>query len=195
MVINKKRLLIVKHSHSKKADLSLSTNAIVILILAITILGLGLTFVRGLFKQAETKVAETFSATELANPPTMDKPVTITPGLLNIRLGKSGKAVIANFNPKPVDRYCQLKGGTGIAIPPDGLTATGSKLYASGSGAKIPREGTNTWVLAIEALSPGTGLYSFQVDCCNSNTGGTGCDTITPDTVKYSIDLVVHVTT
>src|SRR3989338_5909455 len=104
MVINKKRLLIVKHSHSKKADLSLSTNAIVILILAITILGLGLTFVRGLFKQAETKVSETFSATELANPPTRDNPVTIAPGILTLRQDSSGRAVIAYFNPEPKTR-------------------------------------------------------------------------------------------
>src|SRR3989344_8576574 len=98
MVMNKKRLLIVKHLHSKKADLSLSTNAIVILILAITILGLGLTFVRGLFKQAETKVAETFSATEVENPPTRDNPVTISPGLMTLRQKESGKAVIAYYN-------------------------------------------------------------------------------------------------
>jgi hypothetical protein len=61
----------------KKGDLSLSINAIVILILAITVMGLGLTFIRGLFKGATEKLGSALQATELQNPPSSEKPITI----------------------------------------------------------------------------------------------------------------------
>src|SRR3989344_2440253 len=97
----------MRHYKSKKADLSLSTNAIVILILAITILGLGLTFVRGLFKQAETKITEVTSSTELANPPTRDNPLTTTPSQLDVRQGKIGKILVAYLR-TGADAACTL---------------------------------------------------------------------------------------
>lgn len=182
----------MKHSHSKKhskkADLSLSTNAIVILILAITILGLGLTFVRGLFKQAETKVAETFSATELANPPTRDNPVTIAPGLLTLREGKSGKAVIAHYNPKAGNMFCRLAGGTGTGTG-------GASILMSSEEATIPRDGTNTWVVAVSAgTGVGTKLFSFGIDCCRDSQASAVCATGV-DHAVYSKDLVVKVET
>ena len=154
---------------SKKGDLSLSTNAIVILILAITILGLALTFVRGLFKQAETKVAETFSATELSNPPTKDNPVTISPGILTLRQKESGKAVIAYYNADPDTRTCSV---TSLGQRP---TVTWLSVAASSATAQVPRDGINAWTISVasttsNAADKGTVLASFKVDC---GAGGT----------------------
>ncbi|MDP7610765.1 MAG: hypothetical protein QGH19_03290, partial [Candidatus Woesearchaeota archaeon] len=79
----------------KKGSLNLSMNAIVVLILAITMLGLGLTFMRGLFKQATERVTEAVSAQELVNPPTVDSPLTAAPGDITIRTKEVGKIIVA----------------------------------------------------------------------------------------------------
>jgi len=62
---------------SKNAALELSINAIIILILAITMLGLGLTFTRGLFKSASSKMFQAVEGTSLKNPADAEHPVTI----------------------------------------------------------------------------------------------------------------------
>ena len=92
----------------KKSSLSLSMNAIVILILAITLLGLGLSFMRGLFKQMETKTTAVVEAQELANPPTRDMPITTAPGSITLRSTEKGKVLLAFMNIEAGDRYCNL---------------------------------------------------------------------------------------
>lgn len=62
---------------SKNAALELSINAIIILILAITMLGLGLTFTRGLFQSASSKMFQAVEGTSLKNPADAEHPITI----------------------------------------------------------------------------------------------------------------------
>lgn len=184
----------MKYHKSKKADLSLSTNAIVILILAITILGLGLTFVRGLFKQAESKVSETFSATELANPPTRDNPTTIAPGILNLRQKESGKAVVAYYNTYNGQIYCKLEKGTAQGVA---AVIAAVSIEISSSEALIQEDGINSWVISVGAsdTASGTLLQPIKIRCGATKAAsattfptGAGASTITKD-------LVVTVTT
>ncbi len=157
----------MRHSSSKKADLSLSTNAIVILILAITILGLGLTFVRGLFKQAESKITEVTSSTELANPPTSDNPLTTTPGQLEVRSGKTGKIVVAYLNTN-ADASCVLsKDKTGGEDP--------AIVTVSSGPVPVKNDRIGVWTAAVKGNSEGTGIYTFTMIC--------GSDTAKKDVV------------
>ena len=152
----------MKYSRSKKADLSLSTNAIVILILAITILGLGLTFVRGLFKQAENKISEVTSSTELANPPTKDNSMTTSPSQLILRQGDVGKVLIAYLNSGSDPAACTL------TQPSFSGTSVGD-FQVSAEEITVDRDKINIWTAAFEASSAdvGTGLYTFKMTGAN----------------------------
>ncbi len=112
----------------KKADLSLSINSIVILILAITVLGLGLTFIRGLFKQAEAKTQSAFEATKLKKVPTseepisVDSPITMNPsnkktieiGIYNPQTGDPEQATLTGVKPDLVATDCVNSEGTKV---------------------------------------------------------------------------------
>ncbi len=154
----------------KKASLSLSMNAIVILILAITLLGLGLSFMRGLFKQMETKTTAVVEAQELANPPTRDMPITTAPGSITLRSTEKGKILLAFMNIEAGDRYCQL----------DMLDSAGAKILQDGSDILIynddvitvGKDNTLTWTISVDASkgSTGTQIVSAKM-CCDEDSG------------------------
>ena len=162
----------------KKGSLNLSMNAIVVLILAITMLGLGLTFMRGLFKQATERVTEAVSAQELVNPPTVDSPLTAAPGDLTIRTKEVGKIIVAYLSQHSGADDCTLSkafsAGTDVAT-----------IAASNQAVSMQQDQINTWTLAltpIVANSPGTGIYTITMTC----TGGSG--------TSYNKDIVITTT-
>ena len=144
----------------KKASLSLSINAIVILILAITMLGLGLTFMRGLFKQATAKVESAVSAQELTNSPTTDNVLTITPSELTLRQKDVGTAVIAYLSTYTSSDSCTLT----TPVPKTGGTDVAA-ITASGQAIAMTQDQINTWTAAINPKTgltlPATGLYTI----------------------------------
>ena len=136
---------------NKKSSLSLSINAIVILILAITMLGLGLTFMRGLFTQATSKIEAAVSAQELANPPTVDNPVTLYPSTLTLRKNEQGKILLAFMHTEGSDRDCTL----GIVDKDDDAVSPGSADYGNymiynGGAVTMPADKIYTWAITID---------------------------------------------
>src|SRR3989344_3329798 len=158
---------------NKKADLSLSINAIVVLILAITMLGLGLTFMRGLFKQATEKVEAAVSAQELTNPPTIDNPLTVAPSELTLRKDKKDKITIAFLN-TGAERICAL------SAPIFGIGAASASLTYNMNGATMKTDQINTWTVGVSAgATAGTDLFTLTMTCMAD---------------KYTKDIVILVT-
>lgn len=160
-----KKEVFVVLKDNKKGALELSINAIVILILAITMLGLGLTFIRGIFENLQTKVSEAVSASELINPPTRDNVLTAAPGDITFRKGEKGEVVLAFMNAETAStsRYCKLSivntGGTNVA----------NTIYST-KEVKMASEQINTWMLALSyntgvTTTPVTGLYTATMTC------------------------------
>ncbi|NQV09489.1 hypothetical protein HQ529_06585 [Candidatus Woesearchaeota archaeon] len=87
-----------KRGSQKKGSLSLSVNAIVVLILAITMLGLGLGFMKGMFAKVSSQVESAISATELENPATADRPMTMSAKDINLKRGESFRLDLGYFN-------------------------------------------------------------------------------------------------
>lgn len=188
---------------NKKSSLSLSINAIVILILAITMLGLGLTFMRGLFKQATEKVEASVSAQELTNPPTVDNTMTISPGKVTLRTKDVGKALIAFMNTGG-ENYCALgvyeAGATPVApITPD---SNAKIIYNDGASGKMVIDQINTWTLSIIGSKEDAGDTEVftAVMCCDDtkNTKALLFPTATPKVCvgdsQFKKDLVVTYT-
>ncbi len=162
----------------KKASLNLSMNAIVVLILAITMLGLGLTFMRGLFKQATERVTEAVSAQELVNPPTVDNQITAAPGDVTMRTKGTGKVIIAFMSTYSGTDSCSL-----TAAKTAGTEVVDAS--ASSSSVNMQQDQINTWTVALtNKATPvtGTGIYTATMTC----TAGT--------TRTYTKDIVVTVT-
>lgn len=82
----------------KKASLALSTNAIVVLIIAITILGLALAFTRNIFGTLTGQIENIGQQTLIDNPPTFDKPMTLSKQEFDIRRDKSVSLGIGFYN-------------------------------------------------------------------------------------------------
>ena len=72
----------------KKGSLALSTNAIVVLIIAITILGLALAFTRNIFGSLGKQIEDIGKQTLIENPPSFDKPMTLSKEEFDIRRGR-----------------------------------------------------------------------------------------------------------
>ena len=141
----------------------MSMNAIVILILAITMLGLGLTFMRGLFKQATEKLTEAVTAKELVNPPTEDNPLTTAPGELTLRLNKeSGKIIVAYMNSLSSDDDCGLSVGTAVGT---GIATAQLSYYPSDVAMKP--EQINTWTIGVDPTADGTVIFPITMACTN----------------------------
>ena len=150
---------------NKKADLSLSINAIVILILAITMLGLGLTFMRGLFKQATEKVESAVNVQQLTNPPTADNPLTVSPAALTVRSTKSDKLLAAFLNTGG-ERGCALTKSTGIGAAGVDPASGGITLILNTNPATMKTDQINTWTVGVTAgTATGTGLYTLTMTC------------------------------
>ena len=146
----------------KKSSLSLSINAIVILILAITMLGLGLTFMRGLFKQMESKVSEAVSASELTNPPTVDNVMTLAPSDLTLRKDKNGEVMVAFLNTGP-SRSCELTSEHGAG------TDDVSTVLISSSAVTMDTDQINTWLVSVQALTTeDTEIETLTMECGGS---------------------------
>ena len=163
----------------KKGSLNLSMNAIVVLILAITMLGLGLTFMRGLFKQATERVTEAVSAQELVNPPTVDSPLTAAPGDITMRTKDVGKIIVAYMSQHSGVDECTLT----ISATPAGIDVV--TIAANNQAVFMQQDQINTWTLAltpIAANSPGTGIYTAIMTC------------ITGTTKTYNKDIVITTT-
>jgi hypothetical protein len=146
----------------KKGSLNLSMNAIVVLILAITMLGLGLTFMRGLFKQATERVTEAVSAQELVNPPTVDSPLTAAPGDITIRTKEVGKIIVAYLSQYSGVDDCTLT----IGDTPAGTNVV--SIAASSSSVSMQQDQINTWTLAVTNKADpviGTGIYTATMTC------------------------------
>jgi hypothetical protein len=82
---------------SRKADLSLSTNAIVVMIIAIVILGLALTFTRTIFQKLGGQIGN-LGEQSIEEPPSYDKPLTLTSTSLEVRKGQSKNMGVAVYN-------------------------------------------------------------------------------------------------
>lgn len=179
---------------NKKSSLSLSINAIVILILAITMLGLGLTFMRGLFKQATEKVEAAVSAQELTNPPTIDNVMTISPGKTTKRLKDVGKVLVAFMN-TGAESYCALSvyNNSGVKMVPDGSDMV---IYNDGATtSKMTIDQINTWTISILAdlTDAGTTEVYTALMCCHLTDGdkAESCDT---ESTQFKKDFVVTYT-
>ena len=163
----------------KKGSLNLSMNAIVVLILAITMLGLGLTFMRGLFKQATERVTEAVSAQELVNPPTVDSPLTAAPGDITMRTKDVGKIIVAYMS--------QHSGVDDCILTIDDSSPAGASVVsiaASSSSVYMQQDQINTWTVALtskDGSATGTGIYTATMACSTSST-------------SYNKDIVVTVT-
>ncbi len=143
---------------NKKSALNLSINAIVILILAITMLGLGLTFMRGLFSQATSKVEAAVSTQELANPPTIDNPVTLYPNTLSLRTNEQGKTLLAFMHAEGDSRDCTLSVmdkddlkvepgvPAGTPLPP----IYGNYMIYNMDAVTMPPDKIYTWTITID---------------------------------------------
>ena len=83
---------------NKKGDLALSTNAIVVLIIAITILGLALAFTRNIFGSLGKQIEDIGKQTLIDNPPTFDKPMTLSKEEFDIRRGTSVSLGVGFYN-------------------------------------------------------------------------------------------------
>ena len=162
----------------KKGSLNLSMNAIVVLILAITMLGLGLTFMRGLFKQATERVTEAVSAQELVNPPTVDSPLTAAPGDLTMRTKDVGKIIVAYLSQYSGVDECTLT----ISATPAGIDVV--TIAANNQAVFMQQDQINTWTVALTSIdgsATGTGIYTATMACSTSST-------------SYNKDIVVTVT-
>ncbi len=170
---------------NKKSALNLSINAIVILILAITMLGLGLTFMRGLFKQATTKVEAAVSAQELVNPPTVDSPLTVAPAEISVRSGKQDKSTAAFLNTKGTV-LCQLddasKGGGGTA-----------SVVLNKNPSKMTTDQINTWTISVTGTTEGTQLYTLTMSCGVDDDLSTTLESGEIDDT-YTRDVVITIT-
>ena len=192
----------------KKASLEISMNAIVILVLAIAILGLGLTFIRGIFKGITAKVEEAVSAGEIVNPPTRDRPVTITPPSVELRQGENSETKIAFMNIQPSQK-CYSLGLTGT-VQADGcvsqtacrcdFTATSPCKVAmvfSNDDYSMQKDAINMWTVTVNpkvdllgATDPASKTYLYTATFTEVT-----CGTTTPvlNGAKYSRDFVVKV--
>lgn len=145
----------------KKSSLNLSINAIVILILAITMLGLGLTFMRGVFKQMEEKVAETVSASELINPPTVDNVLTLAPSDITLRSGKNGEVTAAFLN-NGAKRNCNLAASTVL------VGDESADVLLNEQPVEMETDQINTWLISVTGTATGTEITTLTMNC-----GGT----------------------
>tara|TARA_Y100000310_G_scaffold309737_1_gene354175 strand:- start:456 stop:965 length:510 start_codon:yes stop_codon:yes gene_type:complete len=162
----------------KKGSLNLSMNAIVVLILAITMLGLGLTFMRGLFKQATERVTEAVSAQELVNPPTVDSPLTAAPGDLTMRTKDVGKIIVAYLSQYSGVDECTLT----ISATPAGIDVV--TIAANNQAVFMQQDQINTWTVALTSIdgsTTGTGIYTATMACSTSST-------------SYNKDIVITTT-
>lgn len=209
---------------SKRADLSLSINAIVILILAITILGLGLTFVRGLFKQAEGRVSGIIDSGELTSPPTNDNPMTLTPKQITMRNKEQTKVDLAFLNNLGVPKQCKLSilvnddSGAIKEVNTDALVIGTNKKIKDFityhlSNVGMDPDKIRLWTLALNGKKfvdnsapskPTAGTLVFTASmCCNSDGADLNtdfeCDDANTDPAKERIqftkDFLVTVTT
>jgi len=194
---------------NKKSSLSLSINAIVILILAITMLGLGLTFMRGLFKQATERVQSAVSAQELVNPPTVDNPMTIAPGKLTVRdkSGSVAKALIAFMN-TGADKYCSLKvhmsDATSTLINPTDTVILPPIIYNNLVPTKVMAiDQINTWTLSVigyQGVGAGNTDLFTAIMCCDETLAElpiatTKCGDVPANNNEfYKKDLIVTYT-
>ena len=177
----------------------MSMNAIVILILAITMLGLGLTFMRGLFKQATTKMESAVGSHELTIPPTRDEPITAAPGEIKMRSTEQGKTIIAFMNTESVDLKCMMGVYDSSATPKDINTDTASLIdgiYSSAKTGTMTPDQINTWTIIVEAgdaTVPTTQVVTAQI-CCHAIAPnlGDGCDDA--GEYEYTKGLTVRVT-
>jgi hypothetical protein len=189
----------------KKASLNLSMNAIVVLILAITMLGLGLTFMRGLFKQATERVTEAVSSQELTNPPTRDNPLTAAPGEASFRDTKKQKILLAFMNPEAGAKYCQLgiEDSTGNDVSCTGACAADKiAIFNSAvSSSALDPDQINVWTLvidggAISTTSWGTDTsrtYVLSANMCCQTSTATSINCAGTGVTQYKKDILITI--
>lgn len=166
----------------KKADLSLSINAIVILILAITVLSLGLTFIRGMFKSAGSKIEGAISLAELDSQPTIEKPITV-PETVEVPSTGSTTIKIGIFNPdpsaefkdaKPILSECIKAGATAAASDSTDTetTETEAQVFTLTTTTQTIAKRSSAAYKAILQTESSGGTY-----VCTLKTSGSGIDT------------------
>ena len=172
----------------KKADLSLSINTIVILILAITVMGLGLTFIRGLFKGAQEKLGGALQATELDNPPTAEKPITID-AQVEVSINEERTLKIGIYNPgtgttdgmravSPVLSNC-------IHISTPGVNVAATDFLLASPAQDIAPRGIGAYAAVLKYTGTKTGTF-----ICTVIAGGTGAtipSTITKPSAHFYV--------
>ena len=181
-------------------------NAIVVLILAITMLGLGLTFMRGLFKQATERVTEAVSSQELTNPPTRDNPLTAAPGEASFRDTKKQKVLLAFMNPEAGAKYCQLgiedSSGNDVSTSCSSSCATDKIAIFNDavSSSALDPDQINVWTLVIDGSTITWGgdtskTYVLSSNmCCEtaaSKPASIGCGAT--GVTQYKKDILITV--
>ncbi len=195
----------------KKADLSLSMNTIVILILAITLLGLGLTFLRGLFKNIESKVEEGLAAGQIDVSLTADRPMAVTPEMIEIDAGETKNMKLSFLNDQPKDIPMKLE--IWESSTPDDATCGGEggstdipcQIEANGAAARlavtypamssnVKKDMINRWTLSIKGLSASgqsqTVLLRAVLRCDEDSDLADDIDNC--DEIAHSTDIVVQ---
>jgi len=183
----------------KKASLSLSLNAIVILILAVAMLGLGLAFIRGIFKNVTGKVDEAVSIADLTNPPTRDRPITMTPPRVELRSNEKFNIKVAFLN--TLDDGKEFK----LTILPSGTDATNHPevctvaapcnipLVFNEQSVTMAKDQINVWTIAItpneDSLTPPGGTLQSSVTYLYT----VKMEEIAPGTTSYTSDFIVVV--
>lgn len=162
----------------KRGSLSLSTNAIVVLIIAITILGLALAFTRNIFGSLGKQIEDIGKQTLIENPPTFEKPMTLSKEEFDVRRGKTVSLGVGFYNrydknvTAMVDIYSCQKAGTDT-LSYFTMTSPGAKRanineavsYSTSIGAgEAAPSGVHACTIAITAAPIGGGadLYEYK---------------------------------
>lgn len=164
---------------NKKGAFQLSMSTIVIIVIAVVLLSLGLVFLRTVFSNIDSLTLDAFETAdaEIGKLSTVDAPLTLTPGTMQIEQGsaKEARLIIANFEEETIDFKATIestKPDTLICVFADTKSAT-SKLYELNSGDQASIK-----ILVDEKGGP------LGTEVCNIAVTGMGGDNIDSLIVK-----------
>jgi len=160
---------------NKKGSLELSVNAIVVLILAITMLGLGLGFMKGMFGKVSQNVDTAIGQNQLANPPTVNNPFTLSSNQISLARGAAQTIILAYYNEGNGDVDFAPEYGCSSADVTGTPTAFASRKVSPG--------GNVAWQLLLKASSAAISGTKIQ---CSFNTSTS------TSTIRYA-DLFVEI--
>ncbi len=169
----------------KKGSLALSTNAIVVLIIAITILGLALAFTRNIFGNLGKQIEDIGKQTLVDNPPSFEKPFTLSKAEFDLRRGMEvslGAGFFNKFGEERLSRTyihsCYMKGVETTAHFE--FTEPGPKIVAINQDVSF-----STSISALTTAPSGIHSCTLKVEA-KDNVGSA------PDQVVYQ-DILINI--